>query len=353
MWFVGLVAAACRGEPAPPDGADDPWAAVDRQAQETFEAQGIAGMGLAIYNAQDEKCFEQMYGDFAPDREVAVASASKMVAGTVIFDVIRRGLLSLDSTTGDVLGWTGAKGTITLRHLLSFTSGLAPDAACTLNPTITLAACVATISAADALAAPGAEFRYGSVHLAVAGRMAEVATDEPWNQLFVDTLARPLGLPASVTYYTFPRQALGMMNPLVAGGMRASMNDYARLFATVFHRGSYRGLTIGTPALFDQQAIDPYPSSVIQRTPPPAKTHGFRYGLTAWLECETPATGCMAISSPGAFGWTPWMDRARGYYAILGMEVPREDLEDLPEFPVQLAQDLKQLIEAAISRCPR
>ena len=39
------------------------------------------------------------------------------------------------------------------------------------------------------------------------------------------------------------------------------------------------------------------------------------------LAISTPATGCSSISSPGAFGFTPWLDRITGYYAILGMEI--------------------------------
>ncbi|ADO71673.1 hypothetical protein [Stigmatella aurantiaca] len=35
--------------------------------------------------------------------------------------------------------------------------------------------------------------------------------------------------------------------------------------------------------------------------------------------------GCSSISSPGAFGWTPWVDRDAGYYAILGMQLSSGD----------------------------
>ena len=29
----------------------------------------------------------------------------------------------------------------------------------------------------------------------------------------------------------------------------------------------------------------------------------------AWLECPPPAVNCAVLSSPGAFGFTPWLDR--------------------------------------------
>src|SRR5204862_6051686 len=144
------------------------------------------------------------------------ASASKMVSGLVLFELIHRGLLSLDSTTGQVLGWTGANAAITLRQLLSFTSGLPREATCTVNPRATLADCAATMAAATPTAAPGTLFDYGSTHLLVAASMAETVTGLAWDDVFAATLRAPLGLPADVTYFTGPRQALGTTNPLVA-----------------------------------------------------------------------------------------------------------------------------------------
>lgn len=334
------------GEGGPPP-ATDPFADVERLASATFAQQGISGMGLVIYDRNDRKVFEKMYGDFAPDRRVAVASASKMISGVVLFRLIEQGYLTLDSTTAEVLGWTGPNGSITLRHLLSFTSGLTPSAPCTYQAGITLAECVDQIAQSDALASPGTRFDYGSTHLHVAARMAEVVTARPWNDVFDQQLAQPLGLPDAVHYYTAPRQAIGTTNPLVAGGMRASMNEYAKLLSVVFHRGTYQGQRLAAETLFDAQAREPYPDVLIGNSPMTALLLDFRYGLTAWLECDTPASGCAVISSPGAFGWTPWIDRAGGYYAVLGMEVG-DATDGVVNFSVQLEQQLQPAIRRAL-----
>jgi CubicO group peptidase (beta-lactamase class C family) len=334
------------GAPAPPPA--DPFAEVDRLARATFAAQGIPGMAVVIYDRNDRKVFEKMYGDFAPDRRVAVASASKMVAGLALFRLVDQGYLSLDSTTAQVLGWTGPQGDITLRHLLSFTSGLQPDAACTSQATLTLAQCVEQVAVSTPVAAPGTRFDYGSTHLHVAARMAEVVTGSAWNTVFTRQVLQPLGLPDTVQFYTFPRQALGTSNPLVAGGMRATMNEYARMLAVVFHRGTVDGQPYANPALFDAQAREPYPDVVIGNSPMTSLAYDFRYGLTAWLECTTPATGCSSISSPGAFGWTPWVDREVGYYAMIAMEVG-DARDGVVNFSVRLAQDLKPEIRRALA----
>jgi CubicO group peptidase (beta-lactamase class C family) len=319
----------------------DPWIAVEATARAAFQEHGVP-LGLTVHDRSGTAVFQRMYGGFAPDRRVAIASASKMVTGVVLFRLIDQGLLSLDSTTGQVLGWRGDKGTMTLRHLLSFTSGLQREDVCTVLPQLTLAACVEMIER-NALEAPaGTLFDYGSTHLAVAGRMAEVVTGERWDEVFGAQVRAPLGLPADVEYFATPRQPVPTENPLLAGGLRMSMDEYARVLQLVFDKGRWRGQALVAPWLFDAQAVMPYPGAVTGHSPWPDG----RYGLTAWLECATPQTGCAAISSPGAFGFTPFLDREAGYYAVLGMEIDRADGEN---FAVELERTLRPLIAAALA----
>jgi CubicO group peptidase (beta-lactamase class C family) len=343
-----LCLCACGGggdsDPQPP--VPDAFAPVDQAAQAAYDAERIP-KGIAVYDRSGTKLFERMYGDFSADRRVAIASASKLVSGVTLFRLIDAGYLSLDSTTGQLLGWQGEKGTITLRHLLSFTSGLNPENACTYLPEVPLAECVQAISQQDLLAPPGTRFDYGSTHLHVAAQMAEVAVGRPWNDIFQQQIRGPLGLPAEFAYYSRPRQGEDTqpINPLLAGGMRASMNEYERVLRFVFDKGSWQGTQLLSPGIFDLQTVAPYPQVTIGTTP------GFsnaRYGLTAWLECSTPETGCPTISSPGAFGFTPWIDRANGYYAIVGMEI--DDFRGERGAGTAVQRTLKPLIEQAIRR---
>lgn len=341
-----LLLSACNGDSGgggTPPPANDAFAAVDSAARSAFESEHLDGMGLAIYDRNGVKVFEQMYGNFSPDQRVPIASASKLVSGAVIFRLLDEGYLTLDSSTGAVLGWPGAEGAVTLRQLLSFTSGLPPENRCTYESTVTLADCVATISQVGLEATPGTQFDYGSVHLAVAGRMAEAVTGQAWNDLFASQLRDPLGLPADLVYYANPLKGTGTDNPLLAGGLRMSMNEYEHVLHFVFDKGVWQGSALLAPAIFDTQTIDPYPDAVIGKSP----SGSFRYGLTAWLECSTPQTGCPVISSPGAFGFTPWLDRATGYYAILGM-FDSNNSQD--HFGARLEQQLEPLIIDALAQ---
>ena len=95
------------------------------------------------------------------------------------------------------------------------------------------------------------------------------------------------------------------------------------------------------------QGTEPFPAAEIGVSPFDAIGLDFHYGLSSWLECAPPAVDCGVVSSPGAFGYTPWVDREGGYYAIIAMEVT-ESQSDIVEFSVDLAQDLKPLIRAAL-----
>ena len=337
-----LATASIRAAPIPQG-----FETIDRTARAAFEQQRISGMGLSIYDSRGNKVFEQMYGDFSADRRIPIASASKLVAGLTILRLVDAGKLALDSTTGQVLGWKGPQAAITLEHLLSFTSGLPPRDACTLRPGISLADCVASLSKLKLVAPPGTRFDYGNTHLHVAARMAEVATGKSWDGIFGAELRAPLGLGADAVFYTWPRKPMGTTNPLIAGGMQMTMNEYAKVLELEYHRGVYRGQRLINDALFTAQATEPYPKAVIGDSPVKQIGLDYHYGLANWLECAPPAVNCPVQSSPGAFGFTPWVDRTGGYYAILGMDVGGRRT-GVVKFSVLLAEKLRPMIREAM-----
>ncbi len=333
------------------DGGVNRWAAVDALFTERVTSRdgGSGAMGLVVFDRQGQKVFEKYLGPINGESRIAVASASKLVSAMVLFEVIRRGQLTLDSTTGQVLGWTGPKAAITLRQLLSFTSGLPPINLCTSNPLTTLAACVEVLSRVTLDAPPGTRYDYGSTHMHVAARMAEVVTGKTWAQLFDEVARQPLGLSSEAEYFCAPLQRAGRLNPLIAGGLVLTPNEYAKLLLVNAGRGTFGTTVIGNAALYDEQGKEPFPSATIGLTPVGALGLPFRYGLGAWLECATPATGCAVISSPGAFGFTPWVDREAGYAAMLVTQEMRSSAESgVVGFSVALEQALQPLLRTAV-----
>jgi CubicO group peptidase (beta-lactamase class C family) len=286
-----------------------------------------------------------MSGSLTGDTRLPIASASKLVSGVTLFRLVDANYLTLDSTTGVVLGWPAPKASITVRHLLSFTSGLDPDVACNYMASITLTQCVSLLGSLPPVAAPGERFDYGSSHLAVAAAMAEQLTGMNWNSLFQTWLAQPLGISPNAIYYAHPVDAEGTANPLPAGGLNMTMNEYARVLRLVFDKGQLNGTSFISASLFTEQGRLQYPQSVLGNLP--GSAGNLRYGLTAWLECATPETGCSRLSSPGAFGFTPWIDRDNGYYAILGMYDPQNSAAGSA---VQLERTLQPMIVSALAQ---
>jgi hypothetical protein len=150
-----------------------------------------------------------------------------------------------------------------------------------------------------------------------------------------------------VAYYTAPRQAIGQTNPLIAGGLRITTSEYARLLGLVYSLGSYQGQRLLAADLVGAMGRDPYPAATTGFSPYAEFGLDREYGLTAWLECGTPAAGCEDFTSPGAFGFTPWIDRASGYYAIVAMESGSGG--GVSQFSVELSLRLRPLIRAALA----
>ena len=81
--------------------------------------------GACLLVVQDgQTIYDQCFGTYKPDTVVAIASASKWFAAATIMTLVDEGKLSLDDPVSKFLPrFTGKKGQITLRQLLSHTSG--------------------------------------------------------------------------------------------------------------------------------------------------------------------------------------------------------------------------------------
>ena len=223
LFFLLLASLACGGgggNGGGPSGGGppaDPWAAVTaaiQGAQSRFPgapALGAlppapAGLTVEILTTVGV-VYSRTFGAFTNQTYTAVASASKMVSGTLLLQLVDKGAMSLDTKAMELLKdrnnqpWAGNMGKIRLRDLLSFTSGISGDVLASEPTTITLDEAVTRIYEDQRATAmvPGSTFYYGSTHLRIAARMAEVATGKPWRQLFDENLPVPLGWSPSST----------------------------------------------------------------------------------------------------------------------------------------------------------
>ncbi|MFD9136075.1 serine hydrolase domain-containing protein [Streptomyces bottropensis] len=140
-----------------------------------------------------------------------MGSIAKIYTATLVMRLVEDGLLDLDAPVTDVLpefsvGGPAATAMITVRRLLSHTSGLT----CDFNHDSGRGDdCLAKyVEAAKDVALdcpPGSAISYSSVGYNVLGRIIEVVTGKVWDQALKDLLLTPLGLTRTMT---LPEEAL-------------------------------------------------------------------------------------------------------------------------------------------------
>jgi serine-type D-Ala-D-Ala carboxypeptidase/endopeptidase len=341
--------AADQGPDAAPPMQD--WQPLREAFDDAFanNNHGLEGMSVVVYDAQDRRVFEHTAGDFATDRRVALASASKWISALVLQGVAADPNVDfdLDDTTGQHLGWTGPQAAITVDQLAAFVSGLPRDNPCLIRARISLEACVATMGEDALEAAPGAQFAYGGTHLQVAARMVETSTGLGWQAAFDHYLAEPLGIAdPQLRYVSYPLQNIGTSNPLVAGGLRASMDEYAVMLALAFHQGRHGDTQLMPAGGFERFRHNPYADATIVWSPMRAAGFDYDYGFGSWRMCAGQPQSCARISSPGLYGFTPWIDQDAGYYAIVAME---SNSDAVSVFSTTIAETLAPMISAVLN----
>jgi CubicO group peptidase (beta-lactamase class C family) len=300
----------------------------------------LTGATLVVVR-DGEVVHESRYGNHAASTRLPIASASKWVSAVAIATLVDAGVLGWDSTVGALLPEAPAdKHAITLRQLFSHTSGIGGgEGACLNDPNTTLAACAAQILSAPLASAPGTCFAYGGSSMQVAGRMAEIATGQTWDQVFIARVATPLGLIA--TDYGFNSTAPGYLavsNPRIAGGVRSTARELVR-FAQLFAQdGVWNGSVVLRPEtvalmLADQTGGAPYAIS-----PDPSS---FGYGIGLWRNRVDAAPAALEVSSPGAFGTWPWFDRGSG---AAGMFFVRNLLGNVEPTVRQLTRQVRTIV---------
>ena len=349
--LLALTATACGGgggsgdAPAPiPPVVADPWADV----ASVLDASSIDDLALIVGDASGE-VYRYEKGSFGVADEHAIASASKWLTGATIVALVEQGVMNLDDQPQDYLAyWTDdpadARSRITLDQLLSFTSGFhrsPTENGCIGDESYTVQTCVEEWYAIGIDAEPGTTYYYGPVHMQVAAAMAEVATGQAWRDVVELTVAAPLNLAAT---------GFAGNNPRASGAANSTALDYAE-----FMRSQLTGDFL--PAGFDdlvEQRLDGV--DIVSR--PGSVEDGavdWRYGLGLWRECDEAvwSASCEAsvrVSSPGAFGWYPWLDRDLGYYVVLAMEEPITLFNNPAGDSVLLGTALRPLIVQALAQ---
>ena len=330
------------------------FSSVTRQVQRWVAHGFYPGAGL-IVGRRDQILLEQYWGIYTPETEAFIASAGKWLAAAAIAAVVDRGLLSWDDPVARWLpDFVGEAGEVRLRQLLSHTSGFAVQqpAGRRSDDYQRLEESVAQIVALPLEHPPGTRFRYGGLAMQVAGRMAELAVGQSFEELFQRLLAQPLGL--QHTRFTPVDPGAGH-NPMLAGGARSNTRDYARFLAMIAAGGWFEGqqvLSLGSIQELQRDQVGSAklePGEFVERVR--ASQHTGVYGLGQWRERVDPQGRATQLSSPSWAGTYPWIDTAHDVYGVLLAHV---DLNgpawDGGFNPFYSSAGIAELVRAAIDR---
>jgi CubicO group peptidase (beta-lactamase class C family) len=297
--------------------------------------------------------FRHEKGAMKTDRTVLIASASKLVFAVTAWTLVERGELSRTSRPQDHIAfWTSVSGdgrsAVTLDQLLSFRSGfnISTPPSCVGSSAFTLSACVQQVYNQGLDTLPGAVYYYGSEHMQIAALMISNLRGKSVDAVMRELIFDPLGISAATQY----PPGLGD-NAIYAGSMRSNGEDYAKLLTAIL-----KGDVIRDRAGF----LEDRTNGILMFRPPGIEANGldWHYGFGFWKECDVRpyAPACDAapvISSPGAFGFTPWIDFDNRYWGIVVIEEISAGTgsETGPAtISVGLEQQLQPLIETALGR---
>lgn len=258
-------------------------AALTKDTSSIGTSTSVPGADFVIVNTSGT-LFQNHYGLFTGNDVYAIASATKIVSVAAIMTLVDQHKLSLDTPIADYLPyWTDpAKASITMRMLLSHTSGLPglnQQEPCLSDQSgdITLDECAQIIAKDKLIATPGTAFAYGGEDFQVAGAVAQAITSTDWDSFFEQSIATPCGL----TTFNYDH---GAPNPRIAGGGYFDTTDYAILLRMFLSGG-----LCGNTRVLSSAAVAEMEQNELTATEPVLYTPGlnippYSYGLGFWLD---------------------------------------------------------------------
>lgn len=284
------------------------------------EALSSTGSSSFIFRRGETVLLEKYYFEadekITPTTRIKISSASMWLVSATLLSLVDKGLITLDTEIGRILPqFRGEKGKITLRQLLSHTSGLPSNSIYLKDRSLTLAQSVDSIAYQTTLLhSPGKAFTFGAVSMQVAARIAEVITGKSWEQVFYEQMARPCQM--ILTDFGKARSVSA------ADGAYSTARDYANFLSMLLNKGKFGGSRVLSEKMIEEMFTVHTDGLPLGYTPYRTKTEPYSrfYGLGVWIERINPLTKIgTEVSCQGARGFTPWLNTCNntaGVFAV-------------------------------------
>ncbi len=304
------VAAQSRGE--------FDFRAVDAYIESGIEKTGLVGGAILVVH-KGEVVHEKFFG-YTPETDLPIASSSKWLSAAVIMTLVDQKRIDLDAPVTRYLPYfaeaTDARlRAITVRQMFSHTTGLR-ELKADWDYTITMDQFARKAAAEGKLAAdPGAEIRYGSTSMQIAGRIAEVVSGTGWHELFRERIAEPCEMPKT----RYGKDAKSP-NPMLAGGAFSTLRDYGHFLEMIRGKGMYKGRRVLSAAAVSEMQKKQTGDAPLVIASNDRMGRKSPYGLGEWVDQQAEDGRTLQVSSPGAFGFRPWLNLERDLYGVWMMD---------------------------------
>lgn len=307
-----------------------------------------------------------------PDTLFWIASMTKPITGTAILMLQDEGKLSVSDPVAKYLPEfaglktpSGKPANLTIRQLLTHTSGLGEASGPAAQQAKTLADLVPIWLAAPMQYEPGEKWKYTQSGINAAARIVEVVSGMTFDVFLQKRLFDPLGMKDTTFYPTAEQRArlvtayaknkdTGLLEPVPPrpdfgkrdrppqgnGGLYSTAPDYARFCQMLLNGGKLDGrryLSAAAMRFLTTSQTGDLPTGFFQ-----SETYGYRgtnynWGIATCI-LRVPHEGVAAMLSPGTFGhggaWgtQAWMDPVRGVGYILMVQrsnFPNSDASDV------------------------
>jgi len=305
--------------------------------------QQLGGNVVTLIYKDSQVIYKKELGDFKANTVAPIASCSKWLTAALVMTFVDEGKLSLDDKVSKYIPeFTNyGKGYITIRNCLSHTTGIEDKSGLagilensrfeTLEEEVNN-----FMSKHEIFAQPGQQFAYSSVGLNIAGRVLEIISKKPFDQLMTQRIFRPLNMKASTFY------SERAVNP--SGGAKSTANDYMNFLIMIINKGMFNGKRILSEQSIAEMQKTQTNQNMIKYAPPTAQ--GFNYALGEWVLNADANGNSTTVASPGLFGTWPMVDKCRGYVCIIFVKTLLRDSRK------EIYTDLKQTIDTQIaSKC--
>jgi len=341
MWWAIGLASACLASSDTPGSIKHELSNWDDVDQMIDDFKNVTRMA---FSAGDRSGRKHSYakGKMTMSKRVAMASSSKFPVVLALAKAIADGHVSFDTKVSDVFSWwTGdtldIRSRVTLKHLMSFTSGMVINSVGSGNISClglrgifySSEGCARQIyNEAPFEAEPGTTWSYHSLHLQVAAAMVAKATGLSLQSFLKEFALKPLGMQRSFW--------IGAANPHVAATLVSCGDDYDSLLRKYL---AYEAVPKEIADILEADwTAPPVQPSRLEKDKMLLNVFG-HYSMGLYFECvanitSSDASGdaletnvglrwrpeCAAQkrhSDPGAFGYWPLIDRSKDFYMQL------------------------------------